>query len=465
MGNKGSTSRSGARNFGSGVSGHRTLEHWECKACTFLNETLSDNCRMCRKKRGSQGTPVSIVTARPPKLPKADTTPIEEKFKNFIELGLVHFPAHLQVLLTIVQNIEKHPSEMKFRRLRLGNAKLKPVLNVIGVKEFLCALGFQKKEGDALVLSRIDMGLIWAARCCLQTYKVNSLAMGSKTKKTGTTEEAKTEDYAKTAVSAKIALPDSKKEANHPSGTAQTSGKLKVETEMEKRLRKLAKVMAVNPVAFDTIVTIVAKIQENPDDRKFRRLRWSNKKFEDTVRYAPGATTFLKEIGFEDTEDALVMNHANHALLWVASACLDVEKKSSVYKKNIALLEFEQVMNIFAQSSSNVGECEEEKRSKFRSQLPGEPAVGEMQQTRICIILGKTRFERRFYTDCTLVSVMNYAGSINSIIPRKVENKDWEFVNSTMYPPKKIDYACDKDKTLYSLDLWPSGTLELRLVT
>jgi len=393
------------------------------------------------------------MTARPSILSKTDTTPIEEKFKNFIELGLVHFPAHLQVLLTIIQNIEKHPNEMKFRRLRLGNAKLKPVLNVIGVKEFLCALGFEEKEGDALVLLRIDTGLIWAAKCCLEATK------------TATTAQAKTEVYAKTAVSEKTALSDSKREGNHPSGTAQTSGKLKVETPVEKRLRKLAKVMAANPVAFDTIVTIVAKIQENPDDRKFRRLRWSNKKFEDTVRYAPGATTFLKEIGFQDTEDALVMNHANHALLWVASACLDVEKNSSEYKKNIAQLEFEQVMNIFAESSSNVGKCEEEKRSKFRSQLPGEPAVGEMQQTRICIILGKARFERRFYTDCTLVSVMNYAGSINSIIPRKVENKDWEFVNSTMYPPKKIDYACEKDKTLYSLDLWPSGTLELRLVT
>ena len=119
---------------------------------------------------------------------------------------------------------------MKFRRLRLGNAKLKPVLNVIGVKEFLCALGFEEKEGDALVLLRIDTGLIWAAKCCLEATK------------TATTAQAKTEVYAKTAVSEKTALSDSKREGNHPSGTAQTSGKLKVETPVEKRLRKLAKV-------------------------------------------------------------------------------------------------------------------------------------------------------------------------------------------------------------------------------
>ena len=83
---------------------------------------------------------------------------------------------------------------------------------------------------------------------------------------------------------------------------------------------------AARPVALDTVVKIVKTILANPGELKYRRLKWSNKRFRAEVKDAPGATDYLKGLGFVDEGEALFLRSPDEALLLTGMQLLEQER-------------------------------------------------------------------------------------------------------------------------------------------
>ena len=241
--------------------------------------------------------------------------------------------------------------------------------------------------------------------------------------------------------------------------------KVASEKPIEKKLTKQAKILSANPIALDTCITIIKTICDKPNDEKYRKLRWSNKKFERTIRYTPGATDFLVLIGFQKTDEHLFMPRVDIGLLYVASSVLEDQKKSKMYQRKLKEIEFNRIMELLTiNSNSALGGMEVQKRKEYLERCPAEPTIGEGQQTKITFVISEKRYTRRFPSDCSLQdSILNWLGSLNSVIPMKIASGEWILKNTTMFPAVNMDYDDSKGNTLYALKLWPSGTVELAM--
>ena len=241
--------------------------------------------------------------------------------------------------------------------------------------------------------------------------------------------------------------------------------KVASEKPIEKKLTKQAKILSANPIALDTCITIIKTIRDKPNDEKYRKLRWSNKKFERTIRYTPGATDFLVLIGFQKTDEHLFMPRVDIGLLYVASSVLEDQKKSKMYQRKLKEIEFNRIMELLTiNSNSALGGMEVQKRKEYLERCPAEPTIGEGQQTKITFVISEKRYTRRFPSDCSLQdSILNWLGSLNSVIPMKIASGEWILKNTTMFPAINMDYDDSKGNTLYALKLWPSGTVELAM--
>jgi hypothetical protein len=237
------------------------------------------------------------------------------------------------------------------------------------------------------------------------------------------------------------------------------------EKPIEKKLIKQAKILSANPIALDTCATIIKTIRDKPKEERYRKLRWSNKTFEKTIRWSPGATEFLVLIGFQKMEEHLYMPRVDIGLLYVASSILEDKKKSKIYQNKLKEIEFSRIMELLTIESHTVlNSSEIQTRKEYLDKCPAEPTVGEGEQTKITFVISKKRFTRRFPSDCSLVdTVINWLGSLNSVIPKKIISGDWILKNTTMFPSTDIDFNDSKNNTLYGLKLWPSGTVELAM--
>ena len=54
----------------------------------------------------------------------------------------------------------------------------------------------------------------------------------------------------------------------------------------QKGLSRLAKVLAPHPIAMDTVIKIIRTILTNPNNPKYRSMKWENKRFAETVKGA-----------------------------------------------------------------------------------------------------------------------------------------------------------------------------------
>lgn len=227
-----------------------------------------------------------------------------------------------------------------------------------------------------------------------------------------------------------------------------------------KGLTKLSKVLAPHPVAMDTIIKIIRTILTHPNNPKYRQMKWENKLFSKTVKSAPGAIDFLKKIGFEETKNALILKNVNEGLLLVAMQMLERRRSSSDYKSKVGEIEFDTVVQALLGRTPDNRELE--KRKVYENQLPTLPEEKVGTQTLVRIVLGSHTVERRFRTDNTLNAAVNFLGSLNSLVPTKIDNGEWVLVNTTTFPEREIDLETDRLKTFYALEMWPSAWLTVR---
>ena len=229
-----------------------------------------------------------------------------------------------------------------------------------------------------------------------------------------------------------------------------------------KGLSRLAKVLAPHPIAMDTVIKIIRTILTNPNNPKYRSMKWENKRFAETVKGAPGAIDFLKKIGFVDdkSNQALTLRTVDEGVLLVAMQMLQKQRRSTVYKSEVGKIEFDTVVQALLGRTPDSSEII--KRKTYSDKVPNLPIEKQGTQTLVRITLGAHTVDRRFRTDNTLNAAINYLGSLSSLIPTKIDNGEWILINTTTFPEQILDLNIDRNKTFYALEMWPSAWLELR---
>jgi hypothetical protein len=212
----------------------------------------------------------------------------------------------------------------------------------------------------------------------------------------------------------------------------------------------------------DTVIKIIRTILTHPNEPKYRKMKWANKRFAETVKGAPGATDFLKKIGFVDDqrEQALILKRVDEGVLLVAMQMLEKQRNSDGYQAEVEKLEFETVIQALLGRSPDAVEAA--KRQQYAARVPNLPEEKVGSQTKLRITMGSQTIERRFRTDNTLNAVIDYMGSRSSLLPQKILSGEWTLMNTTTFPEQPIDLSLDRTRTFTVLELWPSGELTVR---
>jgi len=231
-----------------------------------------------------------------------------------------------------------------------------------------------------------------------------------------------------------------------------------------KGLKRLAKVIAPHAVSMDTLIKIINTILLNPNNPKFRRLKWSNRRVRETIKETPGATDFLKILGFveELSSQSMVLSeaNANEAVLLRGMQLLEAERKGSTYRSAVNAIEFKTVMDAILGRAPDTAEAA--RRQLHADRLPAIPEEKQGTNTTLRIKLGDQYVTRRFRTDNTLQGVVDFLGSLSSIVPGKLDAREWKLVNTTTFPARDVDLETDRRRTFFALEMWPSAELTLK---
>mmetsp|Transcript_17151 Transcript_17151/g.20789 ORF Transcript_17151/g.20789 Transcript_17151/m.20789 type:complete len:384 (+) Transcript_17151:186-1337(+) len=238
---------------------------------------------------------------------------------------------------------------------------------------------------------------------------------------------------------------------------------------LEKKMESRASRLAETPKALDALVFLIKAIENNPADEKFRVLKVQNRTFKSTIALSPAGPEFLKLLGFRaqgydpttrlrPVEYRLSRRDTDLAKLWMGKAVLEKAKEGNTYRLAKAKTDFQSALR---KSLKTANEEELRRRKEYAKLLAKEPS-GNSSISVIKIFLGENlEHSRRFFCDDTLESVVQWLGSLSSIIPDKLLMSEWDLVDVSLYPAKRIPIPESLGSTLQSLGWFPSGQMEI----
>jgi hypothetical protein len=258
-------------------------------------------------------------------------------------------------------------------------------------------------------------------------------------------------------------LPHSSSSSNHRFTAAAQVSAEHATAPSTKGLKRLASVIAPHPVSMDTLIKIINTILVNPGNPKFRRLKWTNRRVRETIKETPGATDFLKLLGFVDEASSQSMvlsaSNADEAVLLRGLQLLEAQRKGKAYRSAVNDISFKTVMQAVLGRVPDATEAA--KRKVHADRLPVIPEEKQGTNTTLRIRLGDQYVNRRFRTDNTLQAAVDFLGSLSSLVPDKLDAREWKLVNTTTFPARDVDLETDRRRTFFALEMWPSAELTL----
>jgi len=231
----------------------------------------------------------------------------------------------------------------------------------------------------------------------------------------------------------------------------------------ERAIQSAAEDVARFPPALDILVYAITTILNNPGVKKYRELKMTNKKFQETVGKSQGSSEkMLGLIGFTQAGDWFVLRgNEDSAKLWIAKEALENQKSRIIYQSACERIEFEKVLKASLASADTE---ESARRKLIRPKVPRQPSLGIAGTTRLNIFLGDdTVLQRRFNADDTLREVIYWLGAEHSShIPTYLDSKQWELIDRTLFPHRRVDVLENSHKTLQALGLWPSADISIQ---
>ena len=291
--------------------------------------------------------------------------------------------------------------------------------------------------------------------------------------------------------------------AHHP--------KVKVPTKMgdkskEEQILRCSKRLAPHPLAVDTLLQAFMHVRDDPSNDKYRKIDTHSQGYIKVLKDKPGALDFLKAMNFTERNTntsgntigkdlVLTRDRVDPALLYLGISALEQIRKTEEYIYEKRLIQFRRdVTQIMDGSNLNANVDQEEeliKRAHNISLVPSEPSngagallqvnfgpsqsevdydgTGSGTATANTMAMATTdtfekvqKISRRFDGDDTLQDVIRWIGAHGSIIPSKMESREWCLVDLNKYPIEAIDVNRDMGRTVQYIGCWPSGKLEIR---
>lgn len=229
------------------------------------------------------------------------------------------------------------------------------------------------------------------------------------------------------------------------------------------KIIRCAQRLAPYAMAADTLLKSLRQLQQNPTNHKYLTIDTSTDAFKRSLD-VPGAIDFLRSMGYR-------FSHMRREILELSGSALDpavlhmgisalehIQRDSKDYQKSKAELVFDKEINqILSLADQDMQEALA--RSQFLSKTPSEPVVGG---GIIIVHLGSTnKIQRKFDGDDCLQDILNWLGAHGSVIPVKLEQKEWYLVNrnhSVAIPYNVLDL---REKTLQYIGCWPSARLAI----
>lgn len=241
----------------------------------------------------------------------------------------------------------------------------------------------------------------------------------------------------------------------------------------EERVHKCATALATTPDALDILHASLAKVLEQPHSEKYRTVKVGSGAFRERVASQnPAGVELLYAVGYEPMHGHLVLQKHEPAILALALEELKAAKSLPTYvAADAARADVRARKAAAAQDAS----AKEARRAHYLAKVPAEPAEGGIDScaSSACVIsigvawghdqapLGAAAkvATRRFESDCTLNDLVSYVRSLQA-----VDDPDGEIslANVTTRPTRVLEPSREGEASLYALDLWPRGRIEVR---
>lgn len=233
--------------------------------------------------------------------------------------------------------------------------------------------------------------------------------------------------------------------------------------DIQDKIIRCSQRVAPYAMAVDTLLKSLRQLQQNPTNPKYLTIDTSTDAFKRSLD-VPGALDFLRSMGYR-------FSYARREVLELSGSLLDpvvlhvgisaleeIQRDSKEYQKSKVELVFDkEITQVLSLGDQDMQEALA--RSQFLSKTPSEPAIGG---GIINVQLGSTtKIQRKFDGDDCLQDILNWLGAHGSVIPVKLEQKEWFLVNrnhSVAIPYNVLDL---KEKTLQYIGCWPSARLAI----
>jgi len=235
-------------------------------------------------------------------------------------------------------------------------------------------------------------------------------------------------------------------------------------------------------------------VRDDPSNDKYRKIDTHSQGYIKVLKDKPGALDLLKAMNFSERNTSgkdlvLTRDRVDPALLYLGISALEQIRKTEEYMYQKRLIQFRRdVTQIMDGSNLNANVDQDQeliKRAHNLSLVPSEPSNGagallqvnfgpsqsevDYDGTANINTMATTgtsekvqKISRRFDGDDTLQDVIRWIGAHGSIIPIKMESREWCLVDLNKYPIEAIDVNRDMGRTLQFIGCWPSGKLEIR---
>lgn len=225
------------------------------------------------------------------------------------------------------------------------------------------------------------------------------------------------------------------------------------------RVLAAAERLAPHAYCVDVLITSLSRIVGDPDSEKYRKVNMKNDAFQRAVSSVPGGIDFMYKVGFEPMHGYLVLQRYTPLVATGLQALKDQRSRSAAYATSREALDVQRATQ--ASVTSHQQEVSKAK-AKFAAKVPEEPVEGEAGSCALCFhVGGSTPVWRRFESCATLEDVLNFARSLPSTPLPREDASPLGLRNITTRPGQVLDTRHNLGLTLQTLDLWPSGHIEV----
>jgi len=227
----------------------------------------------------------------------------------------------------------------------------------------------------------------------------------------------------------------------------------------EDRLRKAAFALARTPDALDILRASLTKVLAAPLDERYRKVNVGAGAFHERVSSKTTAgVELLYACGYQPMHGFLVLQTHDPHLLRVAIEALDEARAAPAYVAGKAKIDGAKAAQM-ARASDDAAAAA--RRAAHLAKVPAEPRVDGA--TSACLITvrapdGAPAGTRRFDSENTLDDLVHYVRSLEGV----PEGDALVIENVTVRPARALQPARDGQLSLYSLDLWPRGQVQVR---